>query len=84
MVFASRLLGIALNNFLGIIAFLLVPVLLFIALGFTQLWGTFPATLALSLLGSSLGVLVILLLVKAVWGEADAQPWRCLPLCPLF
>lgn len=64
VVFASRLLGIALNNFLGIIAFLLVPVLLFIALGFTQLWGTFPATLALSLLGSSLGVLVILLLVK--------------------
>jgi len=53
VVFASRLLGIALNNFLGIIAFLLVPVLLFIALGFTQLWGTFPATLALSLLGAA-------------------------------
>jgi ABC-2 type transport system permease protein len=64
VVFASRLQGIALNNFLGIVVFLLVPVLLFMALGFTQLWGIFPATLALSLLGTSLGVLVILLLVK--------------------
>ncbi len=64
VVFASRLLGIALNTFLGIGAFLLVPVGLLMGLGLMRLWSVLPATLALSLLGTSLGLLVILLLVS--------------------
>lgn len=66
VVFASRLIGIAINGFLGLCAFLIIPAGLLIGFGLTRLWGIFPTMMALSLLGSSIGVLVILLLVKLV------------------
>jgi ABC-2 type transport system permease protein len=64
VIFASRLLGMAVGIFFTIGAFVLIPGLIVIALGWFRLLGLFPTLLALCLLGTSLALLTNLVLMR--------------------
>lgn len=63
-VLASQLLGVAIENFLGISGLILLPSFLAICLGFIQILASYPALFATCIITSSLGILINLTLVK--------------------
>lgn len=73
VIFASRLLSIALEIFLGF-GFYVVPAsILVLLLGLPQLLGVYPALLGLSLTAASLGMLMTLVLVKWLGAKRTRQ-----------
>lgn len=64
VIFASRLLGVALKVFLGIALFVAPVSLLFPAIGAYELLGVYPALVGLSLVVASLAMLLTLWLVR--------------------
>jgi ABC-2 type transport system permease protein len=63
-VLASRLLVLAIENFLGICTLIVLPSLIAIALGFIRILGSYPALLAMCLVTSGLGMLINIGLVR--------------------
>ncbi|MEM9003278.1 MAG: hypothetical protein AAGE59_07100 [Cyanobacteria bacterium P01_F01_bin.86] len=74
VIFASRLIGVALKVFLGISAFIVLPSLIAVATGFVRLLGIYPALMGLCLMATSLAMLVTLWLVHLV-GARNARIW---------
>ncbi|MGI0489683.1 hypothetical protein ACN4EK_30055, partial [Pantanalinema rosaneae CENA516] len=64
VIFASRLLGVALKVFLGISLFVAPISLLFLAIGAYELLGVYPALVGLSLTVASLAMLLTIWLVR--------------------
>jgi ABC-2 type transport system permease protein len=74
VIFASRLLGLALQLFLGFNILIVPASLLAVLLGLPQLLGIYPAMMAICLTGTSLGMLLTVGLVR--WrGARQARTW---------
>ena len=75
VIFASRLLGVALEIFLGISAYIILPTFIAVLAGFIRLLGIFPALMALSLMATCLAMLITLWLVRWM-GARQARLWN--------
>ena len=74
VVFASRLLGIALNLFLSVSLFILLPSLAAVFIGFTRFLGIYIALSGICIAATSLAMLMTLLLVRLI-GARQARIW---------
>jgi ABC-2 type transport system permease protein len=71
-VLTSRLLGLAIENFLGICLFFVPLTIVIVPLGFIRLLGIYPALFAICIITSSLAILINLALVKLL-GARNAR-----------
>ncbi len=72
VIFSSRLLSVAIEIFLGLAGFLVLPIGLAVLLGFIRLIGVFPTLFCLCLIAASLAMLIMLWLVQRL-GAKKAQ-----------
>ena len=75
VIFASRLLGVALEIFLGISVFIVLPSLVAVLLGFISLLGVYPALMGFCLTATCLAMLMTLGLVRLI-GARQARTWN--------
>ena len=75
VIFASRLIGVAIEIFLGVSAYIVLPSLIAVLAGFIQLLGVFPALMSLCLMATCLAMLITLWLVRLV-GARQARLWN--------
>ena len=74
VIFAVRLLSVALTVFIGFCLFAVPASLLALLLGFTRLLGIYPALIGICLIATSFGMLFTLSLVKLL-GAKQARTW---------
>ena len=75
IIFASRLITVALEIFLSLSLFLILPSLIAVILGFICLLGIYPTLMAICLTATSLAILITLWLVQLV-GARRARIWN--------
>jgi ABC-2 type transport system permease protein len=73
VIFASRLLSIAIEIFLGFGLYIVPASVLALLLGLPQLLGVYPAVVGLSLTAASLGMLITLVLVRLLGAKCTRQ-----------
>ena len=74
VIFASRLLSVALNLFLSVSLFILLPTLAAVFIGFVQVLGIYLALAGIVIIATSLAMLMALLLVRLI-GARQARIW---------
>ena len=75
VIFASRLLSIALEIFLGMSVFIVLPSLVAVLFGFIRLLGVYPTLMGLCLTATCLAMLMTLGLVSLI-GARQARMWN--------